>query len=80
MKTQFNEELPKLRNGSSNNPLSTLERYQRTVELIMGGKMKLYSERNEQEISLLKTYNVVSFDSQMKLVEKMNLLFSSMWQ
>jgi len=39
-KTQFNEELLKLENDSSNDPLFTLKHYQQTIELISGVKLK----------------------------------------
>jgi hypothetical protein len=71
-KTQFNTELMKVKNDSSNNPLFTLERYQETIDVIIGAKLKRFSERSEQEVSLLKTYDVVNFGSQMKLVKKSN--------
>jgi hypothetical protein len=71
-KTQFYAELHQLKNDSSNNPIFTPERYQQTVDLIMGAKLKRYSERSEQEVSLMKTYDLVNFGSQMKLVKKMD--------
>jgi hypothetical protein len=70
-KMNFNAELLKMKNDSSNNPLFTIERYQETIQLITSAKAKRYSDRNEQEISLLKTYNVINFGSQLKLVKKM---------
>ncbi len=57
-KIQFYAELQKLKNDSSNNPIFTLQRCQQTVDLIMGAKLKRYSETSEQEVSLMKTYTV----------------------
>ena len=71
-KMQFNTELLNLKNDSRNNPLFTTERYQQTLELITNAKLTRYSDRTEQEISLLRTYDVVNFGSQIKLVKSIN--------
>ena len=71
-KNEFNAEVLTTKNDSSNNPLFTLDRYNQTIELINSAKLKLYSDRSEQEISLLKTYDVINAGNQRKLVKKIN--------
>ncbi|CAF1045947.1 unnamed protein product [Didymodactylos carnosus] len=71
-KNEFNDEILKSKNDSSNNPLFTSERYDETVELINGAKLKRYSDRNEQEIALLKTYDVINVGGQQELVKKIS--------
>ena len=71
-KNEFNAEVLTTKNDSSNNPLFTLDRYNQTIELINSAKLKLYSDRSEQEISLLKTYDVINAGNQQKLVKKIN--------
>ena len=71
-KNEFNAEVLTTKNESSNNPLFTLDRYNQTIELINSAKLKCYSDRSEQEISLLKIYDVINADNQQKLVKKIN--------
>ncbi|CAF1096962.1 unnamed protein product [Didymodactylos carnosus] len=71
-KNDFNDEILTSKNDSTNNPLFTSERYDETIELINGAKLKRYSDRNEQEIALLKTYDVINVGGQQKLVKKIN--------
>ena len=60
------------KNNTLNNPLFTSDRSDETLELISGAKLKRYSDRNEKEISLLKTYDVINTGSQQKLVKNIN--------
>ncbi|CAF0812313.1 unnamed protein product [Rotaria sp. Silwood1] len=71
-KKEFNTELLTTKNHSSNNPLLTSDRYNHTIELINSAKLKRYSDRSEQEISSLKTYDVINAGNQQKLVKKIN--------
>ena len=71
-KNEFNAEVLTTKNESSNNPLFTLDRYNQTIELINSAKLKRYSDRSKQEISLLKTYDVINAGNQQKLVKKIN--------
>ncbi|CAF2396358.1 unnamed protein product [Rotaria sp. Silwood2] len=72
-KNEFNTGILAYKNDSLNNPLFTTDRYNETVELINSAKLKRYSDRNEQEISLLKTYDVINSGIHQKLVKKINL-------
>ena len=72
-KAEFNNEVLKSKNDSSNNPLFSVERYDETVALITDAKLKRFGDRSEQEISLLKTYDVINFGGVPKLVRKMSL-------
>ena len=49
--------------------LFTMKRYQQTINLITDAKGKIFSERSEPEIALLRTYDIVNFGTQMKLVK-----------
>ncbi|CAF4371173.1 unnamed protein product, partial [Rotaria sordida] len=71
-KNKFNSEILSSKNNSSNNPLFTLKRYNQTIELINGAKLKRYSDRNEKEIALLKIYDVIHVGHQQKLVKNIN--------
>ena len=46
-----------------------MKRYQQTINLITDAKGKIFSERSEPEIALLRTYDIVNFGTQMKLVK-----------
>ncbi|CAF1500165.1 unnamed protein product, partial [Rotaria sordida] len=71
-KNKFNSEILSSKNNSSNNPLFTLKRYNQTIELINGAKLKRYIDRNEKEIALLKKYDVIHVGRQQKLVKNIN--------
>ena len=70
LKNDFINKILGMKNESLNNPIFTLERYNQTIELINNAKLKSYSRRNDQEISLLKTYDVLNLGNQDKLVKK----------
>ncbi|CAF2942616.1 unnamed protein product [Rotaria sp. Silwood2] len=46
-KDSFNAEMLLTKNNSSNNPLFTSERYNKTIELVNNAKLKRYGDRNE---------------------------------
>ena len=69
-KDDFITNVLKMKNESLNNPVFTLERYNQTMELITNAKLKNNSRRNDQEIALLKTYDVINLGNQDKLVKK----------
>ncbi|CAF2116004.1 unnamed protein product [Rotaria magnacalcarata] len=71
-KNEFNSGILTCKKDSLNNLLFTSDRWDQTIELINGAKLKRYCDRNEKEISLLKTYNIINAGSQQKLVKKMN--------
>ncbi|CAF1453284.1 unnamed protein product [Rotaria magnacalcarata] len=71
-KNEFNSGILACKKDSLNNLLFTSDRCDQTIELINGTKLKRYCDRNEKEISLLKTYNIINAGSQQKLVKKMN--------
>ncbi|CAM4741905.1 unnamed protein product [Rotaria magnacalcarata] len=60
LKNDFIDKILRIRNESLNNPVFTLERYNQTIELINNAKLKSSARRNDQEISLLKTYDVLN--------------------
>jgi len=70
LKNDFINKILGMRNESLNNPVFTLERYNQTIELINDAKLKSNSRRNDQEISLLKTYDALNLGNQDKLVKK----------
>ncbi|CAF3516224.1 unnamed protein product [Rotaria socialis] len=70
LKNDFIDKILRIRNESLNNPVFTLERYNQTIELINNAKLKSSARRNDQEISLLKTYDVLNLSNQDKLVKK----------
>ena len=71
-KSDFDVELLKLKNKSLNNPFFSPEYYNQTIELINNAKLKSNAPRSDQEVSLLKAYNVVNVGTQQKLVKKIN--------
>ncbi|CAM4882734.1 unnamed protein product [Rotaria socialis] len=70
LKNDFIDKILRIRDESLNNPVFTLERYNQTIELINNAKLKSSARRNDQEISLLKTYDVLNLSNQDKLVKK----------
>mgnify|MGYP000032369331 CR=1 FL=1 len=68
-KDRFITEILSTKNNSSNNPLFSSERYNETIELINNAKLKRYSDRTEQEICFLRTYDVINVGGQQKLVK-----------
>ncbi|CAF4154594.1 unnamed protein product, partial [Rotaria sordida] len=71
-KNDFVAELLKLKNKSLNNPFFSPERYNQTIELINNAKLKSNAQRSDQEVSLLKTYDVINVGTQQKLVKNIN--------
>ncbi|CAF2709197.1 unnamed protein product [Rotaria sp. Silwood2] len=71
-KNDFVAELLKLKNKSLNNPFFSPERYNQTIELINNAKLKSNAQRSDQEVSLLKTYDVINDGTQQKLVKNIN--------
>ena len=65
-------ELLKLKNKSLNNPYFSPERYNQTIEIINNAKLKSTAQRSDQEVSLLKTYDVINVGTQQKLVKNIN--------
>ncbi|CAF4281734.1 unnamed protein product, partial [Adineta steineri] len=72
LKNDFINKILVLKNESSNNPVFTLERYKQIIELINGAKLKSNNRRTDEEISLLKAYDVLNIGSEDKLVKKIH--------
>jgi hypothetical protein len=69
-KLQFYKEISSYTNNSSNNPLFSAERYDQMIELIVNAKLRSSGDRSTQEISCLKTYDVIDFGGKLKLTKK----------
>src|SRR5689334_11985285 len=69
-KLQFYNEISSYTNNSSNNPLFSVERYDQMIELIVNAKLKTPGNRNTQEMTCLKAYDVINFAGKLKLIKK----------
>ena len=56
-------------NSLLNNPFFSAERYNQTIELINNATLKSNVQRNDQEVSLLRTRDVINVGTQQKLVK-----------
>ncbi|CAF4145939.1 unnamed protein product, partial [Adineta steineri] len=69
LKNDFINKILVMKNESSNNPVFTLERYKQIIELINDAELKSSNRRTDQEISLLKAYDVLNIGNEDKLVK-----------
>ena len=69
-KDEFNLEIMKIKNDSSNNPLFTSDRCEQVITSITEAKQKCHADRTKKEINLLKTYEIVRFGDRPKVVKK----------
>ncbi len=68
-KIQFYREISSYTNRSTNNPLFSAARYNQMIELLVNTKLKTPADRNTQEIACLRTYDVVDFGGNLKLIK-----------
>ena len=69
-KDEFNLEIMKIKNDSSNNPLFNSDPCEQVMTSITEAKQKCHADRTKKEINLLKTYEIVRFGDRPKVVKK----------
>ena len=71
-KDLFENNVIRLKNNSSNNPVFTSERCYETINCINIAKLKCYNDKSDREIALLKTYDVINVGNTQKSVKNLS--------